>query len=589
DADTTAMLANYQTGINSKVNILDTASMLQPYLRDVDTTSMLLPYLRGADTTNMLANYRTGINTKVNISDTLNMLQPYLRSADTTSMLLPYLRDADTTAMLANYFTGINAKVNILDTASMLQPYLRDADTTSMLSPYLRDADTTAMLNNYRTGISTKVNILDTASMLQPYLRDTDTTSMLSPYLRRADTTVMLTPYLRDADTTSMLSSYLRRADTTLMLTPYLRDADTTSMLSSYLRRADTTSMLMPYLRDADTTNMLLPYLLDSDTSNMLSNYRAGLNAKAPINNPTFTGTVSGITQAMVGLPNVDNTSDVNKSISTATQTALNLKLNISDTAAMLLNYRNNGGGLPTSGNSLGDMLYWNGSAWVKLSAGSAGKVLKINGGIPEWTNADFNCGLATTDVDINTYNTVQIGQQCWMKENLKTSRYRNGDLIPVVVYSAWGVLTTGGRDWYSGDSTAYEYPYGNLYNWYAVGDSRGLCPTGWHVPTDAEWTILTTNLGGESVAGGRLKSTSSFYWGSTNTEADNLTGFSALPGGERSTGGSNVNKGSNAAFWSATDYGSNAWFRYLRFGDGMMTRGGYGKTYGASVRCLKD
>ena len=234
-------------------------------------------------------------------------------------------------------------------------------------------------------------------------------------------------------------------------------------------------------------------------------------------------------------------------------------------------------------------MLYWNGSAWVKLSAGSTGKVLKINGGIPEWTNADFNCGLATTDVDINTYNTVQIGQQCWMKENLKTSRYRNGDLIPVVVYSAWGVLTTGGRDWYSGDSTAYEYPYGNLYNWYAVGDSRGLCPTGWHVPTDAEWTILTTNLGGESVAGGRLKSTSSFYWGSTNTEADNLTGFSALPGGERSTGGSNVNKGSNAAFWSATDYGSNAWFRYLRFGDGMMTRGGYGKTYGASVRCLKD
>jgi uncharacterized protein (TIGR02145 family) len=458
----------------------------------------------------------------------------------------------------------------------MLQPYLRDADTTSMLLPYLREADTTAMLANYQTGINAKVNILDTASMLQPYLRDTDTTSMLSPYLRRADTTLMLTPYLRDADTTSILSPYLRRADTTLMLTPYLRDADTMSMLS-------------PYLRLADTTNMLMPYLLDADTSNMLSNYRAVLNTKAPINNPTFTGTVSGITQAMVGLPNVDNTSDVNKSIPTATQTALNLKLNISDTAAMLLNYRNNGSGLPTSGNSLGDMLYWNGSAWVKLLAGSAGKVLKINGGIPEWANADFNCSLAISDVDINTYNTVQIGQQCWMKENLKTSRFRNGDLIPVVVYSAWGVLTTEGRDWYSGDSTTYEYPYGNLYNWYAVADSRGLCPTGWHVPTDAEWTMLTTNLGGESVAGGRLKSTSSSYWGSTNTNADNLTGFSALPGGERSTGGTNVNNGSAASFWSATDNGSNAWFRYLRFSDGMMTRGSFGKTYGASVRCLKD
>jgi uncharacterized protein (TIGR02145 family) len=271
---------------------------------------------------------------------------------------------------------------------------------------------------------------------------------------------------------------------------------------------------------------MLMPYLLDADTSNMLSNYRAGLNAKAPINNPNFTGTVSGVDKNMIGLGNVDNTSDVNKHISSATQTALNLKLNISDTAAMLLNYRNNGSGLPTSGNSLGDMLYWNGSAWVKLSAGSAGKVLKINGGIPEWANADFNCGLATTDVDNNTYNTVQIGQQCWMKENLKTSRYRNGDLIPIVGSSSWGGLMIGGRDWYSGDSTTYEYPYGHLYNWYAVADSRGLCPTGWQVPTDVEWTILTTNLGGESVAGGRLKSTSSCYWGSTNTNADNLTGF---------------------------------------------------------------
>ena len=175
--------------------------------------------------------------------------------------------------------------------------------------------------------------------------------------------------------------------------------------------------MLSPYLRLADTTNMLMPYLLDADISNMLSNYRAGLNAKAPINNPNFTGTVSGVDKNMIGLGNVDNTSDVNKPISSATQTALNLKLNISDTAAMLLNNRNNGVGLPTSGNSLGDMLYWNGSARVKLSVGSAGKVLKINGGSPEWANADFNCGIATTDVAMNTYNTVQIGQQCWMKK----------------------------------------------------------------------------------------------------------------------------------------------------------------------------
>jgi uncharacterized protein (TIGR02145 family) len=370
--------------------------------------------------------------------------------------------------------------------------------------------------------------------MLVPYLRDADTTNMLVPYLRDVDTTNMLIPYLRDVDTTNMLIPYLRFADTTNMLVPYLRDVDTTNMLIPYLRDADTTSMLIPYLRDADTTNMLVPYLRDADTTSMLIPYLRKL-----------------------------------------------------DTAS--LSNRINNAGLPTTGNSLGDMLYWNGSAWVKLSAGSAGKVLMINGGIPEWANADFNCGLATTDVDINTYNTVQIGQQCWMKENLKTSRYRNGDLITVVVYSAWVGLMTGGRDWYSGDSTAYEYPYGNLYNWYAVADSRGLCPTGWHVPTDAEWTILTTYLGGENVAGGRLKSTSSVLWGGTNTNADNLSGFSALPGGERSTGGSNVNIGSAAAFWSATDNGSNAWFRYLRYNDGIASRGSIGKTYGASVRCLRD
>jgi uncharacterized protein (TIGR02145 family) len=174
-------------------------------------------------------------------------------------------------------------------------------------------------------------------------------------------------------------------------------------------------------------------------------------------------------------------------------------------------------------------------------------------------------------------------------EKDLKTSRYRNGDLIPIVGSSSWGGLMIGGRDWYSGDSTTYEYPYGHLYNWYAVADSRGLCPTGWQVPTDVEWTILTTNLGGESVAGGRLKSTSSCYWGSTNTNADNLTGFPALPGGERSTGGSNVNNGTAAAFWSATDNSSNAWFRYLRYNDRIVSRASFGKTYGASVRCLKD
>ena len=110
-------------------------------------------------------------------------------------------------------------------------------------------------------------------------------------------------------------------------------------------------------------------------------------------------------------------------------------------------------------------------------------------------------------DIDGNNYPVVKIGNQIWIKENLRVSRYRNGDLIPIVTDNAsWGALTTGGRSWYNNDSTRYENPYGNLYNWYAVTDNRGLCPYGWHAPTDAAWTILTTYLGGESIAGGKMK-----------------------------------------------------------------------------------
>ena len=162
-----------------------------------------------------------------------------------------------------------------------------------------------------------------------------------------------------------------------------------------------------------------------------------------------------------------------------------------------------------------------------------------------------FTCGTSTmTDKDNNTYSTVSIGAQCWTTTNLKVTRYDDGSLIPDLTSSAsspWA--TSGARTDYTGATglptgQTYVSTYGYLYNWYAVNDTRRLCPSGWHVPTDAEWTILTDYLGGLSVAGGKLKSTGdntagTGLWNFPNTGADNTSGFSALPGGFRYSFGS--------------------------------------------------
>jgi uncharacterized protein (TIGR02145 family) len=201
-----------------------------------------------------------------------------------------------------------------------------------------------------------------------------------------------------------------------------------------------------------------------------------------------------------------------------------------------------------------------------------------------------FLCGTNTvSDIDGNAYNTVLIGTQCWTKENLKTSRYRNGGLIPNVTDgTAWINLTTGAWSYYNND-VSNNAIYGKLYNWYTtLGDT--LCPTGWGVPTDAEWTTLTTYLGGESVAGGKMKSVGTAYWISPNTGATNESVFSALPGGYRYFVGSFYNIRFNAVFWSATEFDfSDAWIRSLYYGGGIGDRFINNKSVGASVRCLRD
>jgi uncharacterized protein (TIGR02145 family) len=378
----------------------------------------------------------------------------------------------------------------------------------------------------------------------------------------------------------------------------------------------------------------------------------------------------------MVGLGNVDNTSDVNKPVSSATQTALATKVNILDTMSMLSKYLRKAD-FP-SGSSVGEFMYWDGSKWVNLSPGTTGQSIIMTSSGPSWgciitNSADtassnptllvntlltditiattgatgiettgsglpagvtatwsanvitingtptaagtFNytipltggCDTAsatgtitvtpapvcptatiTDDNNIHTYKTVSIGDQCWMAENLRTDMYNDGTVIPdeTANTSVWGSLTTGARAVYTATGvTDYVLTYGYLYNWYAVTDSKKLCPTGWHVPTDTEWRTLTIFIG--SNPGNKLKKNDALW--TTNTGTDDYD-FSALPGGYRTSFGSYFINGI-AFFWSATEFDSTtAWTHYLFGFDSNVTRdSSNNKSVGMSVRCLKD
>ncbi len=195
------------------------------------------------------------------------------------------------------------------------------------------------------------------------------------------------------------------------------------------------------------------------------------------------------------------------------------------------------------------------------------------------------------TDIDGNVYSTVTIGTQVWMVENLATTRCRDGSPISnVPAGTAWAGLGTGAYCDY-GNVSGNATTYGRLYNWYAVNDARGIAPTGWHVATDAEWTIVTEPLGGDGVAGGKLKEAGAVHWLSPNVGATNEAGFIALPGGYRAEDGTFFGSRFLGSWWSSTESGaSDAWARGI-FSDAIVVdRGGYySKRVGFSVRCVRD
>lgn len=193
-------------------------------------------------------------------------------------------------------------------------------------------------------------------------------------------------------------------------------------------------------------------------------------------------------------------------------------------------------------------------------------------------------------DVDDNLYSAVKIGDQIWMKNNLKTTRYNDGTDIPLVTDAVvWTGLSTPAYCWYDNDKETYGNTYGALYNWYVV-ETDMLCPTGWHVPSDAEWTTLINYLDGESVAGGKLKETGYIHWPSPNTGATDESDFTALPGGYQGSNGIFYFIGYHGYWWSSSESNTNnAWFLSLIDTDNTAQRLNFIKTYGFSIRCIKD
>jgi uncharacterized protein (TIGR02145 family) len=465
------------------------------------------------------------------------------------------LSGLDTTSLSAR----INAKSSLSDTSLL--------NLTSRFDTKLNKTDTSEMLFNYKTGLNNKLNWIDTTNMLSKYLRKADTSEMLFNYKTG------LNNKLNIVDTAKMLETYINVADTSYMLLAYRTG------LNNKLNSIDTTKMLETYINVADTSYMLLAY-------------RTGLNNK---------------------LNWIDTTNMLSKYLRKADTSSLSERINSKLSSTVFPYY---------PGSLKGYIMYWNGTSWVLLNPGTAGQVLKMssdNDPVPVWgTDATTSvpafspCGAPISDIDGNIYNTVLIGAQCWTKENLRVRRYYNNGRS--ILFDAnggsggtsltWQNLTIGAHTIYANDSTttpSNRTKYGYLYNWYAAKgiyttgtitsiDTGKICPEGWHVPTDAEWTTLTTELGGESVAGGKMKSIGTAYWSSQSAGTDNSSGFSALPGGYRIKDGSFNNLRNSATFWRATEVdANNAWSSRLEHNSNNVSKNSYEKQYGASIRCLKD
>jgi uncharacterized protein (TIGR02145 family) len=255
----------------------------------------------------------------------------------------------------------------------------------------------------------------------------------------------------------------------------------------------------------------------------------------------------------------------------------------------------------------------------IKLNVSATGDTLVIGNGEPliipglsaanppPVTGLPHTCGLpgvhneavtygTVNDIDGNVYKTITINGREWMAENLNVGRFRNGDQVFITAENdLWAGTILTPLSCYYQNEIANACPYGRIYNFYAVTDSRGLCPTGWHVPDNYEWSLIDDALGGSSVSGGNMKTEGTVeagngLWYAPNTGATNLSGFSAVPGGYRSQYGGFTQKGYGAYYWSGQSAGSNdGWFHQFLYNSSGPSGNIFDGRFGTSVRCIRD
>jgi len=195
---------------------------------------------------------------------------------------------------------------------------------------------------------------------------------------------------------------------------------------------------------------------------------------------------------------------------------------------------------------------------------------------------------VTVSDIDGNVYDSISIGTQVWLQENLQTTHYRNGIAIPIVTDNTeWSKLTTGAYCHYNNDSVNRN-TYGRLYNWYAAINPSDIAPVGWHIPSDSEWNVLINYLGDEYTAGGSMKSMS--LWNTPNLGASNYSGFTALPGGARySVDGAFYDMGNYGGFWSTNTFSSGRNRLLSNSSTGVYLDSYTDEACGLSIRCIKD
>jgi uncharacterized protein (TIGR02145 family) len=253
-------------------------------------------------------------------------------------------------------------------------------------------------------------------------------------------------------------------------------------------------------------------------------------------------------------------------------------------------------------------------STWqgpLKKVSGDVGE--KISNGIKKITwdvlnemdQLKFSSVVFKVDARKPGLKEVKIGNQIWSAENLNIDRYSNGDIIPQVTDATeWSSLKTGAWCYYNNDSSNGPV-YGKLYNWYAVADPRALCPNGWHVPNYGEWTLLINYLGGVDLAGGKMKEKGYIYWVDPYShpeltgisgyypypKATNSSGFTAMPVGFRYGAGNYFHFGRGGLWWSATQDAQTEDVNYIKlyYTSNYVTRSSFDKSYGLSIRCIKD